>query len=272
MFVNIVKLARNLTSTIQTTILTTMKKLFCFSLVLPLFLLACERTPEAYFSVDKAEPEVGQEVFFYNESDNAVEFEWDFGDGFMSNEVNPVHIFNGTGTFEVILTVYSGSGLSDKASIVIDVMIPTLLEVEVVEYYDEYIVPDASVRLYPTLPDWEEEKNMISEGYTDQDGFVVFSHLGPYIHYVDVYEKDHNNYALKEEDINFIRTPEILPHRINRFTAWVDYTGATKGSRSLDRQIIIKKLERKADDKVHPDNGSGNDNWKELYDRSIKLK
>src|SRR5690606_12799168 len=159
------------------------------------------------------EPEVGQDVIFYNESHNAVEFEWDFGDGFISNVANPVHVFTGTGTFEVLLTVYSGSGLSDKASITIDVKIPTLLEIEVVEYYDEYIIPGASVRLYPTLPDWEDEQDMTSEGYTDADGFVVFSHLGPYIHYVDVWEAEHNNYALKDEDVNFIRTPEILPHR-----------------------------------------------------------
>ena len=249
-----------------------MKKIFYLSIILTAFLLACERTPEAHFSVDKIEPEVGQDVLFYNESSNAVEFEWDFGDGFTSTVANPVHIFTGTGTFEVILTVYSGSGLSDKASITIDVKIPTLLEIEVVEYYEEYIVPGASVRIYPTLPDWKDEKNMTSEGYSDADGFVVFSHLGPYIHYVDVWETEHNNYDLMEEDIDFIRTPEILPHRINRFTAWVDYTGETKGTRSLDRKGVIKKLERKADNKVNPTGGSGTDDWKELYDRSIKLK
>ena len=249
-----------------------MKKIFYLSIILVAFLLACERTPEAHFSVDKIEPEVGQDVFFTNESHNAVEFEWDFGDGFISSEANPVHVFTGTGSFEVVLTVYSGSGLSDKASITIDVKIPTLLEIEVVEYYDEYIVPGASVRLYPTLPDWEDEKNMTSEGYTDANGFVVFSHLGPYIHYVDVWEKDHDNYALKEEDINFIRTPEIMPNRINRFKAWVDYTGTTKGTRSSDRKAVVKKLERKADNKVNPEGGSGTENWKELYDRSIKVK
>jgi PKD repeat protein len=249
-----------------------MKRIFYLSVILPFFLLACERTPEAHFSVDKIEPEVGQDVFFTNESNNAVEFEWDFGDGFISSDANPVHVFTGTGSFEVILTVYSGSGLSDKASITIDVKIPTLLEIEVVEYYDEYFVPGASVRLYPTLPDWEGEKNMTSEGYTDSAGFVVFSHLGPYIHYVDVWEKDHNNYALKDEDVQFIRTPEIMPHRINRFTAWVDYTGTRKGTRSLDRNAVIKKLERKAENKVNPSGGSGTDDWKELYDRSIKMK
>jgi len=249
-----------------------MKRIFYLSMILPFFLLACERTPEAHFSVDKIEPEVGQDVFFTNESNNAVEFEWDFGDGFISSEANPVHVFTGTGSFEVVLTVYSGSGLSDKASITIDVKIPTLLEIEVVEYYDEYIVPGASVRLYPTLPDWEDQKNMTSEGYTDANGFVVFSHLGPYIHYVDVWEKDHNNYDLKDEDINFIRTPEILTNRINRFTAWVDYTGTTKGSRSLDRNVVIRKLERKAENKQASATGSGTDDWKELYDRSIKIK
>ena len=35
-------------------------------------------------------------------------------------------------------------------------------------------VAGASVRLYPTLPDWEDEENMTSEGYTDANGFVVF--------------------------------------------------------------------------------------------------
>lgn len=249
-----------------------MKRIFYLSLVLPIILLACERTPEAQFFTDTIEPEVGQEVFFTNESNNAVDFEWDFGDGFTSNEVNPVHIFTGTGTFEVILTVYSGAGLSDKASITVKVMIPTLLEIEVAEYYDDYPVAGASVRLYSTLSDWEDEKNMTSEGYTDENGFIVFSHLSPYVYYVDVWEKDHNNYTLKEEDIGFIRTTEIIPHKINRFVAWVDYVGEGKGARSLDRAFVIKKLERKVADKVNLSTSSGIDDWKELYDKSIKLK
>ncbi len=250
----------------------TMKKIIFLLSFLPVFLFSCEKTPEAYFTVDKTGPEVGQEVHFKNKSRNAVEYEWDFGDGFTSGEVNPVHIFTGTGVFDVVLTVYSGSGLSDKATATIKVKIPTLLEIEVVEYYDEYYVPGASVRLYPTLPDWIDEKNMTAEGYTDSQGFVVFSHLGPYIHYVDVWEKDHNNYMLKDEDINFIRTPEIMPNRINRFVAWVDYTGNGKGARSADRSVVIRKLERRSPDKEIKDSGAAVQDWKELYDRSIKLK
>lgn len=250
-----------------------MKKIYFLTLLVPIILFSCEHTPEAYFSVDKVSPEVGQEVFFTNESHHAVDFEWDFGDGFISNKANPVHTFTGTGTFEVTLTVYSKSGLSDKASITIDVVIPTLLEIEVVEYYDEYIVPGASVILYQTLPDWENEKNKTSEGYTDARGFVVFSHLGAYIHYVDVWEKEHNNYKLKDEDINFIRTSEIIPNRINRFTAWVDYTGTGKGARSLDKKtIIVNEIQRKPSYKLQKKSDTGTDGWKELYERSIKLK
>jgi hypothetical protein len=251
-------------------ILKIMEKIVNLTLALTLILFSCERSPEAQFFVDTVEPEVGQEVFFTNESHNAVDFEWDFGDGFISDAVNPVHIYTGTGTFQVILTVYSGSGLTDQASITIEVMIPTLLEIEVVEYYDEYSVADASVRLYPTLPDWENETEMISEGYTDKDGFIVFSHLGPYVYYADVWEQNHNNYALKEEDIAFIRTPEVIPHKINRFVAWVDYVEEGKGVKAHDRTIVIKKLERKAADKVQTADGSGITDWQELYEKSVK--
>jgi len=61
------------------------------------------------------------------------------------------------------------------------------------------------VRLYPTLTDWNSETNMESEGYTDADGEIVFSDLGPYVYYVDVWEKSYDNYTLKLEDVSYIR-------------------------------------------------------------------
>ncbi|MCU0408234.1 MAG: PKD domain-containing protein [Bacteroidales bacterium] len=246
-----------------------MKRIFLLLAVLPLLLVSCESTPEAGFYVDELEPEVGQKVFFTNDSQNAVSFEWDFGDGFISNESNPVHIFNTTGTFEVTLTAISDSGIEDIASITIKVLVPTLLEIEVVEYFDEYVVPDASVILYPTSVDWDEQTNMIGEGFTDKYGIVVFANLEPYVHYVDVWEKDHDNYSLRDEDIGFIRTPEVIPHRINRFTAWVDYVDHGKGSGRNGRQAIIKKLERKAAGKPLKE-GDDVAGWEELYKKRVK--
>lgn len=252
-----------------------MKKIINLTLALSLVLFSCERTPEAQFSTDTVEPEVGQTVYFNDESLNAVEFEYDFGDGCISNDPNPTHVFTGTGSFDVVMTVWSNNGQSDQATITINVMIPTLLEVEVLEYYEEYPVADASVYIFPSLVDWETHlsQNAEAEGYTDTDGIVVFSHLGPYVYYVDVSEKNHDNYTLKTEDINFIRTDEITPHKINRFTAWVDYYAEKgKGSASGSREMVILKLERKPDDKSTRTGTSFTDDWQTLYNKSIKLK
>jgi len=112
-----------------------MKKILYLSLILSLGLFSCKLSPRAHFTTDTPEPEVGQNVYFDNGSKNADSYEWDFGDGFVSNEVNPVHIFSGSGTFDVTLTATSSSGLTDIASMTINVMIPTLLEIEVLDYF-----------------------------------------------------------------------------------------------------------------------------------------
>jgi PKD repeat protein len=232
-------------------------------------LLSCEKIPEAYFYIDNDEPEVGQEVFFINESHHGERFDWDFGDGFTSTERDPVHVYTGTGTFEVTLTITSGNGLEDKATLTVEVYIPTLLEIEVVEY-DTYIaVPDASVYIYSSITDWEDQTNLETEGYTDENGFVVFSGLGPFVYYVDVWEETHDNYTLASEDIGFIRTTEILPHKINRFVALVDVVdhSSNKGSGRGTREIVIRKLVRKVSD-VNPTlSDTYTDNWQELYNR-----
>lgn len=248
-----------------------MKKSFYLILLLPVILFSCESFPEADFHVDLIDPEVGEEVYFTNRSHNAVEYEWDFGDGYISYEPNPVHIFTGTGSFEVILKAYSASGESDQASIIIDVMVPTLLEIEVREYYDDYIVPDASVRLYPTLPDWEDQTNMETEGFTDKYGIVVFSHLDPYVYYADIWEENHDNYDIKDYDVSLIRTPEIIPHKINRFIALVDYVDHGKGERTHDKSYVIKKLERKTTRTSVPSLPT-DENWQELYEKSIRVR
>jgi PKD repeat protein len=247
-----------------------MKKILYLSLILSLGLFSCKLSPRAHFTTDTPEPEVGQNVYFDNGSKNADSYEWDFGDGFVSNEVNPVHIFSGSGTFDVTLTATSSSGLTDIASMTINVMIPTLLEIEVLDYFHQYVIPNASVRLYPTLTDWNSETNMESEGYTDADGEIVFSDLGPYVYYVDVWEKSYDNYTLKLEDVSYIRTDEIIPHKINRFTAWVDSVDHGKGMLRGDRNLFIRDIVRKSSDK--PQTVSGTEDWKTLYEKSIKLK
>ncbi|HBC80005.1 MAG TPA: hypothetical protein DEO60_08555 [Bacteroidales bacterium] len=242
-----------------------MKKIIFLSLVLPLLIFSCEISPRAYFSASPADPVVGEDVWFTNESENVSSFEWDFGDGTISNEANPIHRYTSTGAFTVSLKVWSGSGLTDEASLSLNVKIPTLLEVEVLEYYDEYPVEGASVILYRTLTDWEKETHSVSEGFTDSEGKTVFAGLNNIVYYLDVWEKNHDNYALKAEDIGFIRTSEIIPNKINRFIAYVDYVDHGKGTARKDAAVVIKKLVRKPEDKKQPEASSDTTGWQELY-------
>jgi PKD repeat protein len=249
-----------------------MKKIIFLTLIFPFILYSCEMTPRAYFSATPGDPLVGEEVWFTNESENAESFEWDFGDGYISNDINPTHIYAASGSFQVSLKVWSRNGVSDEATLTIDVLIPTLLEIEVREYYEEYSVEGASVILYPTLNDWENETNSVIEGFTDAGGTVVFSDLEKFVYYVDVWEETHDNYALKEEDVGFIRTPEIMPNKINRFIAYVDYVDHSKGEARRDRIMVIKKIERKAIDKKQPETSSDTSNWQTLYNKRAGKK
>lgn len=247
-----------------------MKRIIYIFLAIPFFLLSCEKNPVASFSVDSNEQVVGQPVYFNNNSHNTDRFEWDFGDGYKSNESSPVHTFTATGTYEVKLTA-TGHGHSDVSSLSLNIVIPTLLEIEVREYYSEDLIPGASIILYNSVTDWDAQTNMVDEGFTDADGVAVFSNLGPYVYYVDVWEATHDNYALRNEDVGFIRTPEILPHKINRFIAWVDVATHSKGTARGSREMVIKKLERVATDKRQAISGGGTENWQELYNRSFKV-
>jgi PKD repeat protein len=244
-----------------------MKRIIYLFLVFPLLLISCEKTPIASFSADTSDPVVGQPVAFNNNSHNGDKFEWDFGDGYISNEVNPVHTFTATGSFDVTMTAFSKGGLSDKAILTLNIAIPTLLEIEVREYYSEDVIPDASIILYPTLNDWNAQTHSVSEGFTDGDGVAVFSDLDQVVYYVDVWEATHDNYSLANEDAGFIKTPRILPHKINRFIAWVDIADHSKGAVKGTRDFVIRKLERKAVDKRQPSPYTGTENWQELYNR-----
>lgn len=81
-----------------------MKKIIYILAAFAFILSACEVRPDAYFLVDNDLVDVGEEVWFTNDTYNAVEYEWDFDDGTYSGAVNPIHTFNGSGEYEVILT------------------------------------------------------------------------------------------------------------------------------------------------------------------------
>lgn len=220
-----------------------MRHLAIIFLIIPLIFSACIKRPDAGFNTSNVVVEVGEPVYFTNNSFDAVYFEWDFGDGTFTEDSNPIHTYTASGSYDIILSAWSKNDRVDRAYQEITVLYPTTLEIVVKEYYDEYVVPNANVRLYPTYSDWLDETNMVVESNTDQNGKVIFTRLQPAVYYVDVWEEEHNNFTLADEDVGWIEIPQLVANDINRFTAWVDYVPA-KGTQR-DRSVKIENKNRK---------------------------
>lgn len=88
-----------------------MKNKFYFILSLSFLILACDdesnetiiENPEACYSVSASNAKVGESIEFYNCSQNATHFSWEFGDEITSNLKEPTHSFLKQGVYEVKL-------------------------------------------------------------------------------------------------------------------------------------------------------------------------
>lgn len=252
-----------------------MKKLFYLALILPLLFTSCRKhpgSPVAEFTIEvTGNPEVGKEIWFVNTSQNAVSYDWDFGDGYGSDEAEPVYIYNSTGTFTVTLTAIGEDGDESQATYTIDIRIPTLLVVEVREWNDEtVVVPDASVIMYESLEDWDSNDPSLAlyEGFTDANGVVVFANLDPYVYFVDVWEETHDNWDFRTpvDGILYIQTPSVMRNQINWFVAWVDIVDHGKSLSRGSKEMVVKKIERKMISPLQPV-APGTEGWQELYNK-----
>ena len=221
-----------------------MKKLYFLIAIGALVFTSCERHPYADFYASDQVIEINQIVYFTNNSTDADYFEWDFGDGTGSNSLNPSHSYAYEGTYTVRLTAYRNGSHADESIMTISVVFPTTLEITVLEYYDEYPVSDASVRLYPSLYDWDNETNMVVEGFTDGQGVVTFTGLNPVSYCIDVWHSNYDNYSLRNEDVDFIKTLSLQRHQLNTFIAYVDYVqhvSTTSGKKEMKMKIMKVK-------------------------------
>jgi hypothetical protein len=224
-----------------------MKKLTILSAIVIILASACERSPEASFHVTNTVVDVYENVYFTNTSYNADFFRWDFGDGNYSSDANPTHYYDLPGHFLVTLEAFQGSHEVDRTSMYVDVE-STTLNIEVLEYYDHYPVPDASIVLYTTQYDWDNETNRVynMEWFTNSDGIAIIYGLNPIVYWADIWHPTHNNYLLANEDINNVKTLPLVRHEENLYTFYVDYIGSV--SRKDGRQVAqykVIKIERK---------------------------
>lgn len=69
------------------------------------------------------------DVSFFDQTNGAVQWNWNFGDGSNSNAQNPLHTYPGSGTYTVVLNISNATGCTNSV-------------IEVIEIMDEIVVPN----------------------------------------------------------------------------------------------------------------------------------
>ncbi len=100
--------------------------------------LTCDSTtlvlypdPTAAFSLDGS-PCSGNEFILINESTNADNYMWDFGDTMTSTLPNPKHTYSSNGTYTIQLITFTDMGCSDTTSQDIYVTAPPTIDVDII--------------------------------------------------------------------------------------------------------------------------------------------
>jgi PKD repeat protein len=200
--------------------------------------------PVALFTTDYSLVTPNEIVFFDNLSSNAEHYEWDFGDGYVSSDINPSHFYKREGVYTVELAAYNGDKV-DYYYKDIEVY-ATTLEVEVRDYETNELISGIDITLYDTYNDWYDLVNPIISAPTDNSGVVVFKNLDTKSYYIDAYSTFYDNEQLGLEDIGFIKTLPLVYAAHNVFIAKVDYypQGKANSGDSRTRKPVIRELKR----------------------------
>ncbi|MGD2034770.1 MAG: PKD domain-containing protein [Bacteroidales bacterium] len=241
-----------------------MKRIFILTVILSLLWVGCEVHPYADFLADRRSVQPYEQIMFTNLSERSTSFQWDFGDGTVTDIPNPVHTYTEEGYYTVTLTAFSKDGNRDVATMEIEVFY-TELEITVAEWNPaeeiEYIVPGAYVILYETLDDWYYDEFAVVWGNADEHGMISFIGLESRSYYVwaeadDIaVQGDHyDNYQFYDDNlIDYIATPVLVPYVINPWITWVDYYPPYKSAQKRKDKYDADKIKRIGDSFLVPD-------------------
>lgn len=206
-----------------------MKRILAILPLLSLIVIGCNREPIADATVSYNPGYVGEILRFTSYSTNTDYVEWDMDDGIMYSDDIVDHYFIDPGFYDVKLRAFGTKGGVSTAVIPME-LIGAELTVEVRLWTDTdngaapgYLLPGASVMLFPTLLDWDNQTNMVEEQFTDSYGKCTFTDLSYQRYYVDVWDPNHDNRLLGVEDVGFIETPMLDGSYYWDFEALVDY-------------------------------------------------
>lgn len=173
--------------------------IWSLSLIFLSTLFSCSKTaptpaPVASFNWAATSTTAPATVNFTNTSTNGKAYVWDFGDGGSSTNFSPSYIYTKGGTFIVKLTV-TGDGGTSSTFQTININTPTSLQITIKDDLGNP-VSGATVKLYSTVNDWNNETNQVlTTQSSNASGIVTFSPLSPIKYYWKVVKDCQNNYS-----------------------------------------------------------------------------
>ncbi len=218
-------------------------KLIIFPLLFIFILESCDRTPKyedvnACFAVSGDIHYINTAVNFVDCSQYAEEYEWNFGDGTISNQKNPSHVYITPGIYQVVLKAY-GYNSTNTYTHAVTIQGSTDLDILVMFEGTEDIVSNCEMVLYGNQTDWENLTNPITDPpvLTNSSGIVVFTDLEPVVYFID---------AFKDAGPGFYQniigeTEPLVENTVNVYNVYVRYfTDNNKNN----KRISISKIEK----------------------------
>ena len=225
-----------------------MKRLLIILPILSLLVAGCYKEPIANATISPNPAWVGEDIIFENFSTNTAFSDWDMGDGTTSSSFNVIHSYIHPGQYTVTLSSHGEKKGLSRAFFEVDVTGSTL-KVIVREYFEEYVIEEASVLLYASQNDWYEanvDKAVGGEQFTNRYGECWFEGLSAQKYYVDVYYQLGNegyvNWLLGEEDIGWVETQEVPGGYDHTFIAYVEAVTFDDQKKSTGRPALRPPL------------------------------
>jgi PKD repeat protein len=160
----------------------------------------------------------GLQVSFINLSQNADSYQWDFGDGNTSEEINPVHIYQDGGNYFVTLQAYRDAGCYSEISQQLTVDSAIISHVVSIPNgwsgISSYVVPSDDTITHIFEP-------IVSEMYILMDGFgnVYWPDQG--INTIYLWDSHHGYKIKTSDDLQLIIDGEIENNRtLNLYSGW----------------------------------------------------
>jgi len=190
----------------------------------------------ACFTVSGSDHYVNEAVYFVNCSQYAYSYEWDFGDGFGSNQRNPIHTYTEQGNYQVTMTAY-GDYDQETFTDVISVGGSTDLNILIVYKGTEDPVSNCEVTIFGTETDWENLTNPIASETTGSNGEVVFTGLSNVVYYIDAYKYVTETSFYSNYNLGYA-TEALVLNQVNSYQVEVELLTGTK---DFDRKSVVIK-------------------------------